>query len=337
MKPTFGSIAAAGVAAVTAAAIALPAQAATEITVSTALDQKHDQSQAFFETFFKKMKEDESVVKLKYIGGPEVTPNRKQGAAMKRGLIDIIMSPTTYYSNLQPEAKLTGISNVPPEEWRKNGGYEIMADAWAKRMNAIILGWGNFYTTEQFSIWLIDKPKLSKTTGLDLKGMKMRSTALYTPFYKAMGAIPKTISPAEVYTALERGVVQGLAWPEGGVAFRGWQRFIKYRILPGFFRSTTMATMNKDKFESLSKKGQAQILAAGLHYENASGAILKEKARIDNEKIKKEGVQDYHLPAEYAGVYIKTILGASWADAAKRKYTVPFEELKAKMYKQPGS
>ena len=337
MKLTFGSIAATGVAAVTAAAIALPAQAATEVTVSTALDQKHDQSQAFFETFFKKMKEDESEVKLKYIGGPEVTPNRKQGSAMKRGLIDIIMSPTTYYSNLQPEAKLTGISNVPPEEWRKNGGYDIMANAWAKRMNAIILGWGNFYTTEQFSIWLIDKPKLSKTTGLDLKGMKMRSTALYSPFYKAMGAIPKTISPAEVYTALERGVVQGLAWPEGGVAFRGWQRFIKYRIFPGFFRSTTMATMNKDKFESLSKKGQEQIIAAGLHYENASGAILKEKARIDNAKIKKEGVQDYHLPPEYAGVYIKTILDASWADAAKRKYTVPFEELKAKMYKQPGS
>ena len=337
MKLTFGSFAATGVAAITAAAIALPVQAATEITVSTALDQKHDQSQAFFETFFKKMKEDESEVKLKYIGGPEVTPNRKQGAAMKRGLIDIIMSPTTYYSNLQPEAKLTGISNVPPEEWRKNGGYDIMADAWAKRMNAIILGWGNFYTTEQFSIWLIDKPKLSKKTGLDLKGMKMRSTALYTPFYKAMGAIPKTISPAEVYTALERGVVQGLAWPEGGVAFRGWQRFIKYRIFPGFFRSTTMATMNKDKFESLSKKGQAQILAAGLYYENNSGAILKEKARIDNEKIRKEGVQDYHLPPEYAGVYIETILGASWADAEKRKYTVPFAELKSKMYKQPGS
>ncbi|MDE0056721.1 MAG: TRAP transporter substrate-binding protein DctP [Defluviicoccus sp.] len=337
MKPTLGSFAAAGVAALTAAAIALPAQAATELTVSTALGQKHDQSQAFFETFLAKMKEDESEVKLKYIGGPEVTPNRKQGPAMKRGLIDIIMSPTTYYSNLQPEARLTGISNVSPQEWRKNGGFDIFAEAWAKRMNAIILGWGNFYTTEQFSVWLIDKPKLSKETGLDLKGMKVRSTALYTPFFKAMGAIPKTISPAEVYTALERGVVRGLAWPEGGVAFRGWQRFIKYRILPGFFRSTTMATMNKDKFESLSKKAQDQIIAAGLHYENASGQILKKKAQIDNEKIRKEGVQDYHLPPEYAKVYIKTILGAKWADAAKRKYTVPFEVLKSKMFKEPGA
>jgi len=337
MKITFGKLAATGVATLAAAAIALPAHAVTELKVSTALSSKHDQSTAFFETFMAMMKMDESEVKLKYIGGPEVTPNRKQGAAMKRGLIDIIMSPTTYYSNTQPEAKLTGISNVAPQEWRKNGGYDIMAKAWAKRMNAVILGWGNFYTTEQFAIWTIDKPKLSKATGIDLKGMKVRSTALYTAFFREMGAIPKTISPSEVYTALERGVVKGLAWPEGGVAFRGWQRYIKYRVFPGFFRSTTMATMNKDKFESLSKKAQAQLIKAGLHYENASGAILKEKARIDNEKIRKEGVQDFHLPPEYAKAYVNTILGASWADAAKRKYTVPFEVLKSKMYKAPSS
>ena len=74
----------------------MPANAATELKVTTALGSQHDQSTAFFETFMKKMKEDESLVKLKYLGGPEVTPNRKQGPAMKRGLIDIIMSPSTY-------------------------------------------------------------------------------------------------------------------------------------------------------------------------------------------------------------------------------------------------
>ena len=98
-----------------------------------------------------------------------------------------------------------------------------------------------------------------------------------------------------------------------------------------------MATMNKDKFESLSKKAQAQILAAGLHYENNSGALLKAKAKIDNEKIRKAGVQDYHLPPEYAKVYIKTILGAKWAEAEQQKFTVPLKVLKATLYKAPGS
>jgi len=332
MKFTIGKLAATGVVVATAAAIAMPAQAADELKVSTALGQKHDQSKAFFATFMDPMKADQSAVTLNYIGGPEVTPNRKQGPAMKRGLIDIIMSPSTYYANLVPEARLTGIANVAPEVWRKNGGYAMMSKAWAEKLNAVILGWGNYYGPTQFFIWLKDKPKLSKTTGLDLKGLKMRTTPLYTPFFKAMGATTKNISPAEVYTALERGVVDGLAWPEGGVAFRGWHRFIKFKVGPGFFRSSTMVTMNKSKFDKLSKKAQAQIMAAGLNYENTSGALLKKLAAEDNAKIFKEGVTDYTLPGEYGKTFVKTILDANWTDAAKRKYSVDFKELKSKMY-----
>ncbi len=333
MKLTLRKLAAVCTAAVAATVVALPVQAAEELKVSTALGEKHDQSQTFFKTFLEAMKKDQSLVKAKYIGGPEVTPAFKQGAAMKRGLIDIVMSPTTYYANVVPEARLTGISNVSPQEWRKNGGYDLMSKAWAEKLNAVILGWGNYYGYNQFFIWLKDKPKPSKVTGLDLKGLKMRTTALYTPFFRAMGATTKTIAPAEVYTALERGVVDGLAWPEGGVAFRGWQKFIKYRVGPGFFRSTTFVTMNKDKFDKLPKKAQAQVMAAGLHYENESGGIIKKLAMADNEKIFKEGVQDYTLPGEYGKAFTRTIVNANWADAEKRKYSIDFKLLKSKMVK----
>ena len=198
MTFTFGKIAAAGVAAATALAIGLPAQAAEELKVSTALGQKHDQSQSFFKTFMDPLKKDQSEIVLKYIGGPEVTPNRKQGPAMKRGLIDIIMSPSTYYANIVPEARLTGISNVSPQEWRANGGYEIFNKIWGEKLNGVILGWGLYYGFSQFYVWLKEEPKMSKVTGLDLKGMKVRTTPLYTPFFKAMGATTKNISPAEV-------------------------------------------------------------------------------------------------------------------------------------------
>ena len=331
MNFTSGKFVATGIVTATVLAIALPAQSAEVLKVSTALATKHDQSTVFFDTFMARMKEDQSLVKLNYIGGPEVTPNRKQGPAMKRGLIDIIMSPVTYYANVVPEARLHGIANVSGATWRKNGAFDIMSKAWASKLNAVILGWGNYYGFNQFYMWFKEKPKFSKVTGLDLSGMKMRTTPLYTPFLKAMGAITKNISPAEVYTALERGVVDGLAWPEGGVAFRGWQRFIKYRVEPGFFRSTTMVTMNKTKFDKLPKKAQNQLIAAGLHYERDSGAILKKRAEIDNQKVYKEGVQRLILPPDIAKVYIKTIISANWKAAEKYKFTADFKKLKALM------
>ena len=337
MKLTFGSFAATGVAAITAAAIALPAQAATEITVSTALDQKHDQSQAFFDTFFKKMKEDESEVKLKYIGGPEVTPNRKQGPAMKRGLIDIIMSPSTYYSSHPARGQADGYLQRPAAG---------MAHERRLRHLRRCLGEEDERDHSRMGQFLHHRAvfRLADRQAQAQQGDRARPQGHEGALDRALHALLQgdgrdpedDLARRGLYRA-RAGRGQGPRLAGGGVAFRGWQRFIKYRILPGFFRSTTMATMNKDKFESLSKKAQTQILAAGLHYENASGQILKKKAQIDNEKIRKEGVQDYHLPPEYAKVYISTILGAKWADAAKRKYTVPFEELKSKMLKLPGS
>ena len=333
MKITMGKLAAAGVAVAAMATVTLPAQAAEELKLSTALGEKHDQSKAMFATFVKEMKKDESLVKLNYIGGPEVTPNTKQGAAMKRGLIDIVMSPTTYYSNLVPEARLTGISNMTPQEWRANGGHALMNKIWADKLNGVILAWSNWYDDNQFYLWMKEKPKLSKTTGLDLNGVKMRTTSLYTPFLKAMGATTKNIAPAEVYTALERGVVDGLAWPEGGVAFRGWQKYIKFKVGPAFFRSTTFLTLNKDRFDKLSKKAQDQIVAAGLYYENESGRVIKELIAIDNAKIKADGVQDWNAPGEYGKAFMETILKANWADAASREYSVDFELLKSKMLK----
>ena len=51
MTITCKQIAVTGVAAAMALAIGLPAKAAEELKVSTALGQKHDQSKAFFTTF----------------------------------------------------------------------------------------------------------------------------------------------------------------------------------------------------------------------------------------------------------------------------------------------
>jgi TRAP-type C4-dicarboxylate transport system substrate-binding protein len=328
--------AAVGTAVATMMTLSFAAKAAEELKVSTGLGQKHDQSQAFFKTFFDPMKKDQSEVVLKYIGGPEVTPQRKQGQASARGLIDMIMCPGTYYANVVPEARLLGIATVTPQQWRKNGGYEMMNKAWMEKLNSVIVGWGNFYGPNSFFIWLRDKPKLSKVTGLDLKGVKVRTTPLYTPFFKVMGAVTKNIASPEVYTALERGVVDGLAWPEGGVAFRGWEKFIKYKVGPGFFRSSTIVTMNKDKFAKLSKKAQSQIKAQAIAYERDSGEVLKNLAAIDNQKIFAKGVNDYTLPGEYGKAFTKTIIAANWADAEKRKYTVDFATLKAKMLDMTG-
>jgi TRAP-type C4-dicarboxylate transport system substrate-binding protein len=309
------------------------AQAATTLKVSTCLARNHDYIQAYFQTFFEPLNAAKTDLKLRYLGGPEVTPRQKQAPAMKRGLIDIIVCPAAYYGGLLSEARLPGVQNKSLKEIRSNGAYEMMQTAWGKGLNSHILAWVHF-KGQKFFIYTLKKPKFSTTTGLDLTGVVMRSTGLYNPLLKAMGATPRTISPGDVYPALERGVVGGLAWPWGSIAKYGWQRFLKYRIEPAFYDATLMTTINLDTWNKLTKAQQKQLENQSRAYESNSDEIIIRKGHEDDAKLKKAGVEVIQLKGAVRDAYVKTIYGAKWAANDKLKYNVDYKTLKAKLYSE---
>ena len=334
MTITFGKLAAAGVAAAAMAAVALPASAATTtLKVASCLVRNHDQVESYFKTFHEPINAmtAKTGLALNYIGGPEVTPWKKQAVAVQRGLIDIINCPSAYYQGQVPAGRVAGVNNVPPAEIRKNGGMEIMQEAWKKGLNAKILGWGH-WEASRFFIYTKFEPKQDPKLGIDLAGKKIRSTPLYSDFLKKMNATAVTIAPGDVYAALERGVVDGLAWPEGSVAVYGWERFLKYKITPAFFHSTTMTIMNLDKFNSLSKEHQDLLMKQGLIYEEKSNDLLFQKSEIDNAKLVKAGIKDIELKGDIAKAYLKTIYGAKWEANDKAKYNVDYTALKSKVF-----
>lgn len=315
---------------------ALPANAATTLKVSTCLQRQHDQIDAYFDTFHKPLNAKKTDLTLRYIGGPEVTPRQKQAPAMKRGIIDVIVCPTPYYGGLLSEARLMGVHNKSLKEIRANGGWDMLQEAWRKGLNSRILGWGGFKAST-FYVYTQFKPKLSEKTGLDLTGVKMRSTGLYNPFLKAMNATPINISPGDVYSALERGVVNGLAWPRGSLTRYGWQRFLKYRVQPNFYGATLMVTINLKKYNSLTKAQQKLLDDQGRIYEADSDAILDKKAAIDDAKLRKAGIQEIELKGKVRAAYIKTLYGSKWVENDKLKYIVDYKKLKSKLLSEPGS
>ena len=317
---------------ITAAALALslPSQAST-IKVSTCQIRTHDHVIVFLDEFLKPAQANKIGLKLRYMGGPEITPFRKQGGLLKRGLIDLIFCPTPYYGADLPEARLLGAHNKSLEEMRSNGAYDMLREAWDKGLNAHILAWPAFKVST-FYVYTTFKPKLSKTTGIDLKGIKMRSTGLYKPFLAAMEAIPVGMAPGDVYTGLERGVVQGMAWPKGSITKYGWEKFLKYKITPNFYGATFMTIINKKKWESLTQAERDFLTKLSATYEKRSDEVVARNLAADEARLEKAGVQTFALEGEYAKAYLKTIYGAKWAVNDKYKYTVDYKKLKPLMY-----
>lgn len=321
--------------AVAAAVLSLPVQAA-ELRMTACFHKNHDFVVALQKAFLEPINSKKGPVTVKYLGGPEVTPWQKQAQSLKRGNVDLIFCPAAYYSGDLAAARIPGAQNRSLEEIRANGGWDLMQKAWANGMNARILSW-NFFQGQKFYLYTIFEPKLSKETGVDLAGVKMRATPLYRAFLTAMGATPVVIKPSEVYTSLERGLVQGLAWPWGSVGTYGWERFLKYRIEPDFFSASMLMIANLDKYKSLSKAERDALEVHARALEKAGDEVMVAQGHKDDAKLMAAGVKRFKLEGEYARAYLKTIYGAKWAenDAHKGKYAavdVDYEELKSKVF-----
>jgi TRAP-type C4-dicarboxylate transport system substrate-binding protein len=230
------------------------------------------------------------------------------------------------------EARIPGAQNVSIADIRKNGAWPMMEEAWAKNLNAHFLGWG-YDNAQIFYTYFITKPKESTKTGLDLNGMKVRSTPLYNPFLQAMGATTVVMAPGDVYAGLQRGVVDGLAWPWGSVGVYGWQRFLKYRVKPDYFGASQPLLVNLDKWKGLNKAQQELLSKQALILEKDGVAILIKKGNEDDAKLKAAGVEDIELTGAVRKAYLDTIYSAKWEQNDKLKYTVDYKKLKS----QPAS
>ncbi len=322
------------VAGVTLALVGPASAGDVTLKVTTCLARNHDFSQAFLQTFVEPINAKKTDLKLTYLGGPEVTPFREQGGAVKRGLIDIILCPAAYYSGLFSEARLPGAQTTPIAEIRKNGGWDMMEEAYNKNLNAHLLAWV-YDEGQTFYTYFIEKPKESDKTGLDLTGSKIRSTPLYNPFLKAMGATTIVMSAGDVYAGLQRGVVGGLAWPWGSVAKYGWERFLKFRVKPKYFSASMPVIINLEKWKSLSKAQQDLLSKQALILEKDGAAVIIKKGKEDDAKLAKAGVKDIELTGAVRSAYLNTIYGAKWEQNDKLKYTVDYKKLKPLLYTPP--
>src|SRR4030065_897828 len=143
-------------------------------------------------------------IKIDYLGGPEVFATFDQIHALKAGTIDAILYyPWAFMKSLMPEADAQGLSELAAWEERKSGLFELWTEIFEKRVNAKYLG--RLHSNVTFNVFC--KPKIEKVA--DLKGLKIRVMPLYIPFMKALGASPVTMAPTDIYTAIERGVVDG--------------------------------------------------------------------------------------------------------------------------------
>jgi TRAP-type mannitol/chloroaromatic compound transport system substrate-binding protein len=165
--------------------------------------------------------------------------------------------------------------------WKKfHGGDELKNEIYAEH---------GLYSIDAFAIgpetsgWF-----RSEITSLDqLKGLKMRFFGLGAQVMQKMGVSTQLLAPADIYPALERGVIDATEFSMPDIDIKlGFYQVAKNNYYPGWHQQTSVGEllMNKAAWAKLPDTDQAMIeLAAGeeIQYNYAQSEALNPAAMAE--------------------------------------------------------
>ena len=252
-------------------------------------------------------------VQINFLGGPKAMPPFEVGNAVRTGVVDVALTTGAYYTNIMPEADALKLTERPATELRKNGGLALINRIWNEKANMVYLA--RIVDYSPFHLYLtkkIDKP--------DLAGLKIRITPVYRDFFQALGAQLMQTAPGEVYTALERGVVDGYGWPIHGIFDLHWNEKTRYRVDPGFYNAEVSLIMNLDKWKSLAPASRELLEREVIAFE-AKNDFWKKYNAEEIRRQKEAGIQVITFPPAEAKQYYAKAYDVGWAGIIKASPT----------------
>ena len=294
-----------------AASYGLPASAQEVTLRAVSAFAEGTQFSKNFERFIEKVNKDgKGVIQINYIGGPRAVPPFEVGNAVRSRVVDMANVTGAFYTNLMPEADGFKLIGKPMSEQRKNGTWEYINELHNKKLNSHYLA--RQFHNVPFHIYL--NKKIDK---LDFAGLKIRVTPVYRDVVQALGGTPITTPPGEVFTALERGVVDGYGWPVTGIFDLGWEKVTKFRMEPAFYSVEVNVLVNLDAWKSLNDAqrkilNEAALWLEGLDAEN----VAINKAEVDRQT--KAGIQPIDFGPADSKKFLEQANNVAWESVIKR-------------------
>ncbi|NIS71890.1 MAG: hypothetical protein GTO12_24055 [Proteobacteria bacterium] len=206
----------------------------------------------FVEKVNEKFKDD---LQIELIGGPEVTPPFQLHEAVKSDVIDMALTSCGYYPSLLWEAQTAMFTNKNYKEIAQTSYFELMSSR-HEDIGLIWLGAG----TLDMTFYLYTNPEIKSSK--DLAGKKIRVFPPFIPLIKALGAVPINLPMGDIYTAMERGAVDGFVMTHlGFVADFSWHEVTKYVIDYPLYQATAVILANPKKWNEIPAGVRSEIIS----------------------------------------------------------------------------
>jgi TRAP-type C4-dicarboxylate transport system substrate-binding protein len=222
-----------------------------------------------------------------------VAPPFEQLQPVSAGVFDILFTTPGYHQGQ------TGVGNLfdafkPDMDGLRAAGLTQWADAYyQKRYGLAILALhpapGNHFVLRE-----------GLAADGTLKGMKIRANPTFEGVVRALGGTPVNMSPADAYSAMQKGTLEGITFPIFASADYKLYEVGKAMTRPAFGLSNVMILINAKKLGSLSPELQKIVLDEGRKIERVGQEALLRVAVDDEARMKQNGVRIVPFGADLA-------------------------------------
>ncbi len=256
------------------------------------------------------------------VSGPETVPSFEQLQPVAAGAFQFLFTHGVYHfgtSSLLAVVEALGGTN---EQRRASGVIEAVDRHYQKlglKLVSMPMSSGGGYQI------ILRKPLTSAGT---LEGHKIRGNATYASVIKLLGGTVVTLPPAEVYTALDKGVIDGFAWTNYGVADMRLNEPARFVLRPAFGFGTYAILANLAAWNKLTPAERKIMLDEAARTE---ARWLQDSARLIEAEEKTLIAKG--LTVVQMGEAQRAQLNRAWSDGlwevASQKFRKEVDEIRA--------
>ena len=228
------------------------------------------------------------------LSGPDAVPTFEQFEPVQAGVFEMLFTHPAYHSGTTGVGlAIDGIA-VDPTERREAGVIDYITEHYEALGMKLIAAPAT--GSKGFRFYLRDA--IDGAPGLD--GRKIRGTVSYHPMIRALGGSPVNMPGGEIYTSLQKGVIDGAAWGLTGAKDFKWYEVAGHYAEPVFGQVGLMIFMNLDAWNALGDDERALIEAEAIKLEVDSIARFNDLAAAELEALRDAGMQETSFAPEDA-------------------------------------